>query len=162
MPYISNSVKHALGFQANTGAGNTTGPLPDAGSVYDIPTLIRIEIPGVKAPILFENQDRIILGRGDEASLALPEYDPLVADSVPLVSRRHALICRTEWGITVQDLGSTNGTWLNGDQLTPGETYMLRNGDQLKLAEQLLFIYYSSGDDDTNKTTPTEIPPVRL
>lgn len=143
MLYINSSIKLAPDFQAVEEEGNTTGPLPNAASVYVIPNTIRIDLPG-NDPIVFESQNEIILGRGMGASLSLPDFDPLVGDDVPLVSRRHALIRRTEWGITVQDLGSTNGTWLNGDRLTPGEIYMLRNGDQLKLAEQLLFVYLFS------------------
>jgi pSer/pThr/pTyr-binding forkhead associated (FHA) protein len=158
MPYINDSVKLSLNLQANEGEGNTTGPLPNAASVYAIPNTIRIDLPGQES-IVFENQETIILGRGTEASLSLPDFDPLVGEDVPLVSRRHALIHRTEWGITVQDLGSTNGTWLNGDPLTPGETYMLRSGDQLKLAEQLLFVYFSSSDD-LDRTALTQDPPV--
>jgi pSer/pThr/pTyr-binding forkhead associated (FHA) protein len=160
MAYINNSIKRKLDFQASEGEGNTTGPLPDAASVYAIPNIIRIDLPG-QAPIMFENQDEIILGRGKDASLSLPDFDPLVGEDVPLVSRRHALIRRTGWGITVQDLGSTNGTWLNGDPLTSGQTYMLRNGDQLKLAEQLLFVYFTSSEN-IDKTAPTEMPPVTL
>ena len=48
------------------------------------------------------------------------------------VSRRHAVLRRTEEGIEVRDLGSTNGTWVNGwrvDRATLGRDDMLRIGE---------------------------------
>ena len=126
----------------------TVQPLPSGVSSYPIPDTITIHLPGLNAPVVFQNQDEITLGRGDGASLSLSDFDLLVGSDVPLISRRHAVIRRTEWGFTLEDLSSTNGTWVNGMQLLPGQTYLLRNGDQLKLAEQFLFVYFSSGDSD--------------
>ena len=54
----------------------------------------------------------------------------------PLVSRRH---CQITWdGIycTVEDLGSTNGTFINGLRLI--EAYVLRPGDDLQIANVTL------------------------
>jgi hypothetical protein len=56
----------------------------------------------------------------------------LVVDD-PLVSRRH---CQITWdGVycTVEDLGSTNGTTVNGQPLTTA--HVLRPGDRVKVAE---------------------------
>lgn len=51
------------------------------------------------------------------------------------VSERHVKLCWVEgqrsW--TVEDLGSTNGTHLNGSALHPGEACSLANGDTLLL-----------------------------
>jgi hypothetical protein len=56
----------------------------------------------------------------------------LIVDD-PLVSRRH---CQIVWdGVycTVEDLGSTNGTFVNGKQL--GSAYSLRPGDNVQVAD---------------------------
>lgn len=48
------------------------------------------------------------------------------------VSRRHAVLRRTEQGLEVRDLGSTNGTWVNGwrvDRATVGPRDRLRIGE---------------------------------
>ena len=56
----------------------------------------------------------------------------------PEVSRHHARLTRTSDGYTIEDLGSTNGTFVNGQrltgarQLTPGETIGL--GETVTLA----------------------------
>jgi len=79
------------------------------------------------------------LGKGDEYIVRKPvtligrgeSCDLIVSD--PLVSRRH---CQISWdGVycTVEDLSSTNGTYVNGQQLTAA--YALRPGDRLQVAD---------------------------
>lgn len=79
------------------------------------------------------------LGKGDDYIVHKPvtmigrnaSCDLVVND--PLVSRRH---CQVLWdGVycTVEDLGSTNGTYVNGQPLTAA--YALRPGDRLQVAD---------------------------
>lgn len=56
--------------------------------------------------------------------------DIVINDST--VSRRHARIIQDENGLTLEDLGSTNGTKVDGDRLSPGETRRLSSGQILK------------------------------
>jgi len=58
------------------------------------------------------------------------------------VSRRHALIRRTEHGYEVLDLGSANGTWLNDERLLPHKSYSLVSGSHLRLGSMRLFVRY--------------------
>ena len=58
------------------------------------------------------------------------------------ISRRHALIRRTERGYEILDLGSTNGTWLNKKRLTPEKPYPLHNGAQVRLGQLQIFVIY--------------------
>ena len=79
--------------------------------------------------------------RGEQISLTeLPcvvgkirEYvDQVVDDSS--VSRIHARFSLDREGkMTVRDLNSTNGTWLNGERLQPNESRTLQQGDHLRL-----------------------------
>lgn len=55
--------------------------------------------------------------------------------NVPAVSRRHAEFFRTEAGWTIRDLGSRNGTELNGTKLEPEQTVLLKAGDEIVFAE---------------------------
>ncbi len=49
------------------------------------------------------------------------------------VSRKHIKIKRKNILVYVADLGSTNGTLLNGRRLIPNAERLLRNGDELQL-----------------------------
>ena len=60
----------------------------------------------------------------------LPECDVVVDDAG--VSRQHARIRRTESGFVLTDLGSTNGTMVNGD---PIQEHVLEHGDRITIGE---------------------------
>src|SRR5690606_17316655 len=45
------------------------------------------------------------------------------------VSREHAALILTDEGLHIQDLGSTNGSWLNQRRLAPRSPVPLQNGD---------------------------------
>lgn len=48
------------------------------------------------------------------------------------VSRRHAIIIKHNLTLMVQDLRSSNGTYLNGERLMPHQAVVLRDGDLLQ------------------------------
>ena len=60
----------------------------------------------------------------------LPESDVVVEDAG--VSRQHARIRRTESGFVLTDLGSTNGTMVNGE---PIQEHVLEHGDRITIGE---------------------------
>jgi pSer/pThr/pTyr-binding forkhead associated (FHA) protein len=65
-----------------------------------------------------------LIGRNDPPALTV-DIDMTDAEigSPPMVSRRHAILRRDELtlDLVVEDLGSTNGTWVDGERLQPGE-----------------------------------------
>ena len=67
----------------------------------------------------------IRIGRG--------QHNDIVLDDDPLVSRKHAVMERTENSCTIMDLGSTNGTYLNGDPLKTREPKKLKTGCVIKI-----------------------------
>ena len=64
-----------------------------------------------------------VMGREDPADLII---------SLPRISRLHARITRDERGYTICDLGSRNGTFVNGKPVG-SEPVRLQNGDQIVL-----------------------------
>lgn len=54
---------------------------------------------------------------GDSISMGRDAEVDILVDAL-LVSRHHARITRTEHGDTITDLGSTNGTWVNGHRIS--------------------------------------------
>ncbi len=78
----------------------------------------------------------IRLGRNDPREVVFPEVDLTDHRGKEYgVSREHACIIQRNDIVEVEDLGSTNGTLLNGERLIPYIPKPLRDGDQLKLGE---------------------------
>ncbi len=74
----------------------------------------------------------IIIGRDPMADVSLPD---------PEVSRQHARMARDEQGdYKIQDLGSTNGTFINGQRLG-GEAQTLRTGQVILLGSSVMLRY---------------------
>lgn len=65
--------------------------------------------------------------------------------NIPEISRRHARFRRGSGGYTVEDLGSTNGTFVNGQRLS--SPYMLRSGDTIMFGEAVSLTFEGGGFD---------------
>jgi len=77
--------------------------------------------------------DRVLVGRGESvAHLAGIDLSPFDDDQV--VSRRHALLEVTPEGWQCRDLGTTNGTFVNGDRVPEADAMAIRGGDRLDFA----------------------------
>ncbi|HWQ32004.1 MAG TPA: SpoIIE family protein phosphatase [Blastocatellia bacterium] len=70
------------------------------------------------------NRQRLTIGRSARNDLCLED---------PFASRLHAEVRQRDDGIWVSDLGSANGTYLNGQRLT--SPARLRNGDRIRIGE---------------------------
>lgn len=60
------------------------------------------------------------------------------------VSRTHCLLRRRDKRLVVADLGSTNGTYLNGELLLPHRDYVLADGDHLVLGSLHLIVFFNT------------------
>ena len=87
------------------------------------------------------SQPVTIIGRG-------PNNDIVFAD--PEVSRQHTQINRGEGGTyLVKDLGSTNGTFVNGRRIS--DFFPLNDGDTVGLGDSILLTFFH---DDPGRTQP--------
>ncbi len=66
----------------------------------------------------------IVIGRGSDCNLRL---------SAPQISRRHCFLRVSRDGVSVTDLDSSNGTYLDGKRLKPGKREDVANGASLSL-----------------------------
>lgn len=53
------------------------------------------------------------------------------------VSRKHIKVYKQDDRWFIEDLDSTNGTYLNGELITPHEKYEIKNGDIINLSSQV-------------------------
>ena len=87
-----------------------------------------------------DNQEELLL-TGESLLLGKEEgvVDHVLAE--PAVSRRHARLNRRGEHWYVRDMGSTNGTWVNGRRLAAEEEALLGQGDEIELGGvRLLFL----------------------
>ena len=91
------------------------------------------------------DSDCVIIGReANAAHLLLPERQ---------VSRKHAKIERTENGFFLSDLGSKNGTFLNGKEVR--EPQKLQDGDEIQIALSVKIAFVGS-----DATAPLNARPI--
>jgi pSer/pThr/pTyr-binding forkhead associated (FHA) protein len=80
-----------------------------------------------------------LVGRWDPETGAFPEVDLDADDPEAKISRKHALIRIAEGKITVEDIGSLNGTYVNrGSRLQPGTPIELKTGDEIIIGKTFL------------------------
>ncbi|MEK6303670.1 MAG: FHA domain-containing protein [Acidobacteriota bacterium] len=79
------------------------------------------------------------IGRWDADSGIFPDVDLDEDDPEAKISRRHARIVNHDSQYFIEDLGSTNGTFVNrGRRLLPGKRQMLQNGDEIIVGKTFL------------------------
>ena len=69
-------------------------------------------------------QIRIVLGRTAESDVTVPELS---------ISTEHCAFTASPFGLRITDLGSTNGTIVDGQRLSKGQTGQLRSGSKIIL-----------------------------
>jgi pSer/pThr/pTyr-binding forkhead associated (FHA) protein len=80
-----------------------------------------------------------LVGRWDPETGAFPEVDLDQDDPEAKISRKHALIRIENGKITVEDIGSLNGTYVNRQpRLMPGNPVELKSGDEIIIGKTFL------------------------
>lgn len=93
--------------------------------------------------VVLESADEILIGRSDPKFDQVPDLDLVPYGAAEQgVSRRHAMIRRGEDTLTLIDLDSTNGTFLNGQRLLPKQPRVLRDGDEIRLGRLVFHLFF--------------------
>src|SRR4030095_13119592 len=86
----------------------------------------------------------IIIGRSSDLDMVLVE---------DMVSRKHAKITTDDQVVTIQDLGSTNGTFVNGEKVRKAD---LKDGDRILIGTSIIKIVFVDGDNTSHLLSETE------
>ncbi|HEX6579478.1 MAG TPA: FHA domain-containing protein [Actinomycetota bacterium] len=92
-----------------------------------------------------------------EVAIGRQDGDLVVED--PEVSRRHAVLRRSGGSVVVEDLDSTNGTFVNGERIRTPIT--VGPGDQVRVGRTMLEIEPDQRADDTIVSTPPRPDQIR-
>lgn len=80
-----------------------------------------------------------LIGRWDPETGSFPEVDLDADDPEAKISRKHALLRIENGKLTVEDIGSLNGTYVNRQpRLQPGTPVDLKNGDEIIIGKTFL------------------------
>jgi pSer/pThr/pTyr-binding forkhead associated (FHA) protein len=114
---------------------------PEAAPSGDGVTL-RVEIKGATTALFISLTGDAIVGRRDPLSERVPDVDLTPYGGYQMgISRRHAMICLRDQGVELIDLGSRNGTFLNGDRLQGHQPAQVQNGDEVRLGKIAMVVY---------------------
>src|SRR5262249_2944647 len=103
---------------------------------------IIIFVEGHREPIGAVVQPQLTLGRQASGTQSRSHVDLESFGAFDKgVSRIHARIKRSKEGFVVEDLGSSNGTFVNGKALKSHEEVPLTNGNELRLGELRMHVY---------------------
>jgi hypothetical protein len=107
-------------------------------------------VPGIKAKLVITQtgrvgqeygitKDAVNVGRLDPDGGVWPDIDLTQDDPGSQVSRKHARIFFKDDKYFIEDLGSTNGTFINkGSRLAPGVPQELKSGDEIIMGRTFL------------------------
>jgi hypothetical protein len=117
------------------GAVDATAPVarppaplkPSRSARKGVPTRLVVLQPKVRKGAAYPLTEEIVLGRADSCAIGLPDDT--------FASQLHARVYRRETKMWVEDLGSTNGTHVNGARLTA--PVQLAIGDRLQVGNTI-------------------------
>jgi pSer/pThr/pTyr-binding forkhead associated (FHA) protein len=98
---------------------------------------------GGEFPVVAEKQ--IVVGRSSELDMVLVE---------DMVSRKHAKIAMQSDQIWIEDLGSTNGTFVNGEKIKRAR---LKEGDRVLIGTSILKLIASEGHTDNSNDARVQL-----
>ena len=99
-------------------------------------------IDGTLHPLL---EDESVIGRGDGNAVAVPDAS---------VSSKHARVLRSGGAFFIEDLGSRNGTFVNGEPVK--EKRPLADGDVVRCGK-ILFTFNIASETRAKDTTQPEM-----
>ena len=131
--WVSRNALRDLGGRAPSGMAPAPAAAPmEATGLHSLtpqgdgvePQLVVERGIGLQPGMAYDIGDGAVLGRGDSAEIRLED---------PFASGRHARLVRQGGIVVIEDLGSTNGTYLN-DELLQGPQ-PLHAGDRVRIGD---------------------------
>jgi hypothetical protein len=132
-----SALRDLRGSRPPFGSAGGSALAPDATGLYSAstparsdlahraPRLVVARAAGHEPGMIYDLDGDLVLGRGDHAEIRLED---------PFASSRHAHVYAQAGTLVLEDLGSTNGTYLN-EELLDTTPRPLHPGDHLRIGE---------------------------
>lgn len=105
------------------------------------PYAIAIYVEDRDEPLIVSLISQVALGRATESDVQTRiDLSPFGAREKG-VSRQHCTLKRIGGGMMIQDMGSSNGTWMDGVRLQPYQPTLIVSGARLQLGRLELQVY---------------------
>lgn len=139
-----------------------TAPPPEPPVTKRFDDAFAVYVVGQKQPTIIPAEiKKIMFGRLSPGESA-PTVDLTPFDAHLFgVSRQHAMVFRTDNGIFLQDLESTNGTWLNDIKLIPHKLYEVKSGDLVRLGQLGMRAYFETATTEYTIVLSDELTPAQ-
>jgi hypothetical protein len=99
------------------------------------------------AILLIPPKNEVLIGRADPRGNVVPDIDlSLYGGGSAGVSRQHARLLRREAGWVIEDLRSTNGTYVNDRPVAAAEPQALSDGDNVRCGQLVLTFHTHEAD----------------
>jgi|SRR5690606_24907586 len=122
-----------------------TGPRWQGTDRFTPDTFVVMHIEGVREPLVLPLDKPTLLGRANEITRQYPDIDLTPYGAFEKgVSSRHLLLERGDGHLLLTDMGSTNGTYLNGQRLNPNEAAVVHDGVEVRLGKLVIHLYFES------------------
>ena len=103
--------------------------------------ILRIE--STQEPLMLDSKEKYVVGRVDTQSGNYPDIDLTPFGGLDEgVSRVHAVFHRSNDTLTIIDMNSSNGTYLNGQRMVPDQPRVLQDGDELRFGKLVTRVYF--------------------
>jgi FHA domain-containing protein len=132
--WVARSALRDLRRTSDRGPAASAAPAAEATGMYAPvtnshpgnlePRLVVERAPGHTPGMEYDVGEGAVMGRGDQAEIRLED---------PFASSRHARLIRQGGIVVLEDLGSTNGTYLNEELVTGPQP--LHSGDRLRIGD---------------------------
>lgn len=114
----------------------STSRSPSANDGTEDYETITLRIKGAEQPLVIQIETQAVLGRYTPDSNSQPRIDLTPYNAFEKgVSRMHAMLRRTTNGLNIEDMASSNGTFVNDSRLQPYTATPIRSGDKVRLSQ---------------------------
>jgi pSer/pThr/pTyr-binding forkhead associated (FHA) protein len=97
--------------------------------------------------LVLPQKDAVLIGRADPRGKVVPDIDlSSYGGGTAGVSRQHARLLRKEDNWMIEDLHSTNGTFVNEERVPPSQPTWLNSGDSVRCGQLVLAFHVDEAD----------------